>query len=261
MLILATLLCLSLLGCTGYALDSTPFQDATANPLKITLQPGVLLNKPGAAKITSPPTQTASDPITDYSNQLSDFDYFVLALSWSPDYCATDGTNDAQQCSLGKRLAFVLHGLWPQYNQGYPSSCSTELLPASVKARFPGLFPSDALFTHEWEKHGTCTGLSPLEYLTLSKQLKASVTIPAQFQSPEKAFRTSVAEIRQVFTAANPGMPASGLAIFCSGSGRFLKELYVCLSRQGQFMACSSEVLKNSQRSCQAADFLVRNIR
>ena len=67
-------------------------------------------------------------------NEPGQFDFYVLALSWSPDYCASDGQDDFQQCSIGKKLGFVLHGLWPQYNQGYPSDCSTEKLPAAVKA-------------------------------------------------------------------------------------------------------------------------------
>ena len=49
------------------------------------------------------------------------FDYYVLALSWSPSYCAGEaGQNDQQQCAPGRRFAFVVHGLWPQYNKGWP---------------------------------------------------------------------------------------------------------------------------------------------
>src|SRR5262245_33662096 len=52
------------------------------------------------------------------------FDYYVLALSWSPTYCADGGEerNDPQ-CTLGQKgrpYAFVLHGLWPQYERGWP---------------------------------------------------------------------------------------------------------------------------------------------
>ena len=134
----------------------------SAGPPEVTLavQPGITQTRTGAsaAPRTSTPVRTVAPP-----EKMSAFDYFVLALSWSPDYCATDGINDPQECSLGKKLGFVLHGLWPQNNQGYPSSCTNEALPASVKAAFPQLYPNDSLFDHEWEKHGTCTGLSPQE--------------------------------------------------------------------------------------------------
>lgn len=189
------------------------------------------------------------------------FDYFVLALSWSPDYCATNGSNDPQQCSIGKKLGFVLHGLWPQYNQGYPSNCSTEKLPTSVKSEFAGLYPNDNLFSHEWEKHGTCSGLSPASYLTLTRQLKESVIIPDEFRAPEKPFRITADNLRVAFENSNPTLQRSGIEVYCSGSGRFLKEMYICFSREGEPGTCGADVHKDSLKSCQAADFLVRNTR
>jgi ribonuclease T2 len=195
------------------------------------------------------------------TDKLDDFDFFVLALSWSPDYCATNGDNDPQQCSIGKKLGFVLHGLWPQYNKGYPSNCSTEKMPEAVKDQFPGLYPNDNLFDHEWEKHGTCTGLSPIEYLQAGKALKETVVIPAEFRAPEKPFRISVAQLKDLFTQANPDYPAEAFLVSCSSSGRYLKEIYICFSREGLPAACSAEMQKTAQKSCQAKDFLVRNTR
>src|SRR6476659_5472977 len=54
------------------------------------------------------------------------FDYYAMALSWAPAFCATH--DDPAECAPGKRYGFVLHGLWPQYVIGYPQSCSTERL-------------------------------------------------------------------------------------------------------------------------------------
>jgi ribonuclease T2 len=59
--------------------------------------------------------------------QAGAFDYFVLALSWSPTYCSTNaGQNDNSQCAPGRRFAFVVLGLWPQYQLGWPQNCATE---------------------------------------------------------------------------------------------------------------------------------------
>jgi ribonuclease T2 len=204
---------------------------------------------------------TTSSPVIILTDKLSEFDFFVLALSWSPDYCAMNGSNDPQQCSVGKKLGFALHGLWPQYEKGYPSNCSTEKMPDSVKAQFPGLYPNVSLFDHEWEKHGTCTGLSPMEYLQLGKTLKESVVIPAKFRSPETPFRTNTNELEMLFAQANPGFSKTSFEVSCSSSGRYLKEIYACFSRTGVATPCSAEMHKTAQKSCQAADFLVRNTR
>jgi ribonuclease T2 len=206
-------------------------------------------------------TPTAGTGLTIPTGQLSEFDYFVLALSWSPDYCAATGANDPQQCSAGKKLGFVLHGLWPQYEKGYPSDCTSEKMPENVKAQFIGLYPNDKLFDHEWEKHGTCTGLSPLEYLQLSKALKEFVTIPVEFRSPENPFRTKMKEVKALFAQANPGFAETSFEVGCSSSGRYLKEVFVCFSRAGTPTSCSAEMQKTALKSCQAKDFLVRNTR
>jgi ribonuclease T2 len=192
---------------------------------------------------------------------MSNFDYFVLALSWSPDYCATSGGDDPQQCSLGKQLGFVLHGLWPQNNKGYPANCSAEKMPQGVKIQFAGLFPNDALFDHEWEKHGTCTGLTPARFLALSQQIKNSVAIPAVYRAPATPFRTTTQQMRIEFTQANPDIPSAAIETNCSGSGRYFKELYICFSRAGSPITCGAEVHNEALRSCQAADFTVRNAR
>ena len=224
-----------------------------------TQKPSAGSNKP--AQDTPTPKKAAPTRAPASSQETADFDFYVLALSWSPDYCATDGQNDTQQCSLGRKLSFVLHGLWPQYDRGYPSDCSTQKLPANLKAQFPGLYPSDKLYTHEWEKHGTCSGLSPEGYLNLSKQLKESVHIPDAYRSPEQPFRTTAQALEEAFAAANPGLSAASVAPYCSGSGRFLKEIYVCFALDGAPTACSAEIDTRAAKSCGQPDFLVRNIR
>jgi ribonuclease T2 len=221
-------------------------------------------NVPPTDTPAPPDNQPLADPpptIASVPDSMSDFDYFVLALSWSPDYCAANGSSDPQQCSIGKKLGFVLHGLWPQYKQGYPSNCSTQKMPAAAKTQFAGLYPNESLFDHEWEKHGTCTGLPPTGYLTLTRQIKTSVNIPNAFRSPEQPFRINVNQLKQEFVQQNPGYAETNLEVNCSSSGRYLKELYVCFSREGQPAACGADVHKEALKSCQKADFLVRNTR
>jgi ribonuclease T2 len=206
----------------------------------------------------APPTADTSWPTLLPSN--GDFDYYVLALSWAPDYCSTN-PGDSQECSLGRKYAFVLHGLWPQYTKGYPSNCGNEPLPKSVKTRFPHLYPSDKLFDHEWSKHGTCSGLPPADYLTVTSQLKDELQIPATYRAPDSPFRTTADDLKQAFLQTNPALVDASLAVNCSGSGRYLTELYICFSKDGQPAACGADVRKSALKSCSSADFIVRNVR
>lgn len=202
-----------------------------------------------------------SKPTTTSQNVPGKFDFYVLTLSWSPDYCETAGSRDPNQCSKGKQLGFVLHGLWPQYNSGWPANCTTEAFDPKIKKQFPNLYPSPKLYTHEWEKHGTCSGLSQTKYHQLAFDLKNGVKIPDRYIKPTQPFRTTIGDLKQDFIRANPAMTENSIAPTCSGSGRFLKEVMVCHSKNGQPGECSTQLLKNSQKSCGQPNFLVRSVR
>jgi ribonuclease T2 len=133
-------------------------------------------------------------------------------------------------------------------------------LPETVKQDFAGLYPSDRLFDHEWPKHGTCSGLSPENYLSLSKQLKESVSIPERYQAPNDPFRTTVSDLQRDFTKSNPSIPADAITMICSGSGRFLQEIHVCFDKGGHATTCGSDVLKQMRSSCGQPSFLVKSV-
>lgn len=187
------------------------------------------------------------------------FDYYAVALSWSPSYCAT--RNDPDQCAVGARLGFVLHGLWPQYERGYPESCSTEKLTPHVRKQYSGLFPSERLAEHEWKKHGTCSGLDPAAYFTLSGRLKNQVAIPRPFQQPATPVRVSYSEFVQAFKSANPKMQQYSVLPFCAAGGRFLREVHVCYDKRGASRSCSEGQVKRSYSSCRQETFVLQNVR
>jgi ribonuclease T2 len=203
-----------------------------------------------------PPQQESPTP-SKGKNVAGQFDFYVLAMSWSPDYCASK--SDPQQC--GRQLGFVLHGLWPQYDRGWPADCTNEAFDPAMKTQFPDLYPSSKLYTHEWEKHGTCSGLTQPKFHAFAQHVKASVAIPDRYNQPEKPFRTTLGALKQEFVKANPNMSETSFAPACSGSGRFLQELRVCYGKDGQPGTCSAEVLKSSEKSCGQPDFLVRSVR
>jgi ribonuclease T2 len=168
------------------------------------------------------------------------FDYYLLTLSWSPSYCVVH-PEDRAQCS-GKGYGFVLHGLWPQYLAGgYPDSCTTDAR-ISAAARQVGetLFPSPKLIEHEWQHHGTCSGMDALEYFRTGDRAVAVVQVPAALQAPRTTLSMSAAQIHAAFRAANPRMPADGMMVACRGAE--LAEVRVCLSRTLELRSCGRGV-------------------
>lgn len=188
-----------------------------------------------------------------------EFDYYALSLSWSPSYCAT--RQDAGQCAGGRQLGFVLHGLWPQYVNGYPQNCATAPLPAAIRQRYAGIYPAPGLIGHEWSKHGSCSGLEPAAYFELSRKLGRQIAIPAPYQRPATPLRTSSADFVQAFRAANPAMPPNALLPFCADGGRFLREVRACFDKGGREQSCGVPEIKRSAKSCGQASFLLPSVR
>ena len=188
-----------------------------------------------------------------------EFDYYAMALSWSPEHCAIK-PGDREQCA--RKLGFVLHGLWPQYQRGYPASCTRERLDADMEQQFAGLYPSRFLYRHEWEKHGTCSGLSQEAFHQLASELRQKVKIPADYQSPEEPLRKTSFQLKADLASANEWLAPDNITVACADGGRFLREIYVCINMQGtDAVPCSDEMQKRERRSCGQPDFLLRSVR
>lgn len=185
------------------------------------------------------------------------FDYYLLSLSWSPEYCAgPSGGRDPGQCGEGRRFGFVVHGLWPQYERGYPSSCgSASPVPDSLVKMMLPLMPSPKLIQHEWEKHGVCSGLDVNAYFRQIQNAFAGVKIPDDYRGPLKNIEVAPADVKANFAKANPSYPAAAFRIQCSG--RFLSEMRVCLTRDLKGRACGTDV----RDSCRDATIILRPVR
>jgi len=191
------------------------------------------------------------------------FDYYVLALSWSPTYCADAGDKRKDpQCS-GRPFAFVLHGLWPQYDRDWPQYCQSEdrgWVPGPVADRMLDIMPSKRLVFHEYRKHGTCSGLGVDGYFELARKLHGKVKIPPRFVDlkDERLF-VGVSELVQDFLAANPELKPDMMSVQCGGAGNRLKEVRVCFTRDGQFRACGRN--EDQRRLCSAERMYVPPVR
>jgi ribonuclease T2 len=185
------------------------------------------------------------------------FDYYVLSLSWSPQHCADPGgKRDIEQCGNGKRYGFVVHGLWPQYERGFPDSCAagSQVAPGIVTRLLP-LMPSSRLIQHEWDKHGTCSGLSQVGYFETIEKTFAGLRVPDDFKTPLKQVMVKPDTIRNKFVAANPGFSAQSVKVLCGG--RFLSEVRVCLTKDLKPRPCSTGV----RDSCRADEIIMRPVR
>lgn len=176
-------------------------------------------------------------------NEPGDFDYYILALSWSPSYCEKAGDRDSgPQCGGEKAYGFVLHGLWPQYWRGWPQDCRTRdrpWVPRPLIDRMLDIMPSPRLVINEYRKHGTCSGLEPEAYFDLSRTLYNSVRIPERFASPARPLSISASEIRDEFLNSNPQLKPSMVQTVCDG-GTF-RELRICFAKNRQPKECGED--------------------
>ncbi|ACA15240.1 ribonuclease T2 [Methylobacterium sp. 4-46] len=159
------------------------------------------------------------------------FDFYVLALSWSPTFCALTGERRGDaQCDPGRNPGFVVHGLWPQYDRGYPSECGAFPRPPSRQAlaEAEGVFPTEGLARYEWRKHGTCSGEDPASYFRLARRARDAVTIPERLRGGE-TLRAAPIEVARLFVTSNPGLRPDMMSVTCR-AGR-LEEVRICLSK------------------------------
>jgi ribonuclease T2 len=178
-------------------------------------------------------------------------DFYVLSLSWSPTWCATDtGAGDSPQCDEGAGHGFIVHGLWPQYEAGYPQFCAgnrPDRIPSELADSVTDIMPDRQLVFHQWRKHGTCSGLAAKAYFATIRAALGQVAIPASFRSPPREEIVSAGEVEQAFLQANRGLKPGGIAVSCAAG--WLEEVRICLTRELAFRTCG-EV---DQRGCRQA--------
>jgi ribonuclease T2 len=158
------------------------------------------------------------------------FDFYVLALSWSPAFCESTGqSRGSAQCDPGRRLGFVVHGLWPQYERGYPSDCDSRNAPRYVIDETADVFPDSGLARHQWRKHGTCSGLDPASYFRAIRRARDLVRIPEPLQSISRDGQTTGQMVERAFAEVNPGLRPDMMAVTCRRGE--LREVRICLER------------------------------
>ena len=185
------------------------------------------------------------------------FDYYLLSLSWSPAFCLQQP--DSPECSGPRRFGFIVHGLWPQNERGWPQHCGDSELPEAVVSRISDLMPAKKLVYHEWTTHGTCSGLDPHSYFDLVRKARFSVNLPGSFQNPRSAIEQAPADIVGAFMHANPRFPEGSVVATCSRQGApRLREVHVCFDKDLNARTCAADSLKEA---CRADSVIVPPVR
>jgi ribonuclease T2 len=168
------------------------------------------------------------------------FDFYLLNLSWSPEYCHSHSA--APECAA--HAAFVLHGLWPENANGQnPENCSNAAGPADPSA-YKDIYPDSSLLEHEWKAHGTCSGLSPDAFFTTARTAFHLVRIPPLLSGLTAQVLMPPQQILGLFAMANPSMPQSSLALTCGSND--LTAVEVCMDKSLHPISCTGV------RSCRA---------
>jgi len=193
-----------------------------------------------------------TEPSTDYMRENANmpFDYYMAALSWSPTYCLTEGKErNSAQCNGNQNYGFILHGLWPQYKNGWPDHCSTNYSPPS-KYEIDSMLditPSRGLIRHQWKKHGSCTGLSPKQYFDAAHNALSRINIPTEYWKVTQTHKQSPYEIEKAFLRQNDGFNPDGITVICA-QGR-LREIRVCFDHQLNPMDCMGAARQDCRTS------------
>jgi ribonuclease T2 len=175
-------------------------------------------------------------------NTPGEFDFYVLSLSWSPSFCAEaaergGGRSSQIQCG-GRPYSFVVHGLWPQYESGFPEYCQRPAprLNRNIVSSMLDLMPAPGLIFNEWDKHGTCSGLSERSYFETIRKARSAVKIPAEFLDLVQSKSIAPADVEEAFIKANPGLSGAAISVTCNRTR--LSEVRICLNKDLSFRAC-----------------------
>jgi ribonuclease T2 len=186
------------------------------------------------------------------------FDYYLLSLSWSPAFCLSDPA--AAECNGPRRFGFIVHGLWPQYEMGWPEKCNVHQQVADdVVAGVADIMPARGLVYHEWSAHGTCSGLNAQDFFALLRRAYAGIAIPASLAGVSRQIEQSPGAIAAEFLHANPRLAAQSIVVTCSRQEvPRLREVHICLDRDLNPRACSADAARGA---CRAATLIVAPIR
>ena len=197
-------------------------------------------------------------PVQADGERAGDFDYYVLSLSWSSAWCELEGdARDDPQCDAGRGLTFVLHGLWPQHEKGWPQYCRTaERDPTRGEtAAMADVMGGAGLAFYQWKKHGRCSGLSPEDYFRTARRAWEGIAIPPVFARMSKTLEVPASVIEGAFLESNPGLKPDQITVTCQDG--MIQEVRLCLTKDLEPRRCGADTI----RDCKLQDAVLEAVR
>lgn len=197
-------------------------------------------------------------PAQAEGERAGDFDYYIAALSWSATWCALEGDMRRHpQCAAGQGIDFVLHGLWPQHEEGWPSYCRTvERDPSRGEtAAVADVFGGAGAAFYQWKKHGRCSGLPVRDYFALARKVRESVQVPEVLSRIDRRLELPARVIEEAFTEANPGLTPGMVTVTCQAG--LIDEVRICLTKDLAPRPCAPD----AARDCRATDAVLLPVR
>ena len=179
-------------------------------------------------------------------DRAGDFDYYVMSLSWSPNWCDLTGrARQSPQCAPGAGFGWVLHGLWPQHEEGYPQDCRTTYAPPSRRETeaMADIMGTSGLAWYQWNKHGSCSGLSPQAFFRTARAAYDSVRIPQAFRKLTRDVTLPASLIEDAFVDANPDLDRDGVTVTCTDGA--IQEARICLTKDLTPRTCGADVRRD----------------
>jgi len=202
---------------------------------------------------------TPSNAQVSHGVEDSSFDFYVYSMSYQPEFCRENnekfvGCHDPNKFWEGQ---MTIHGLWPNREDGsWPSTCSQEKLDDSLlqnlsdtmSKEWPNIKATkdspayDSFWSHEWVKHGTCSGLSQEDYFSTALKLLLPTPSVVKEKYGDIVERT---ELEKGF--GGDGADDTNTVLVCKSG--YLSEVRVCFGKVdggavGERRPCPGTVLK-----------------
>ncbi len=185
-------------------------------------------------------------PLLADGEPAGDFDYYVLSLSWTPSWCAETGDDrGSPQCDAGQGYGFAVHGLWPQYENGWPSNCRTVARDPSrsMTNAMADIMGSGGSAWYQWKKHGRCAGLPADAFFATLRAAYQRVNRPDVFRALKGSIALPASVVEAAFLEANPDMEADGISVTCKDAR--IQEVRICLTKDLTPRACGADTVQD----------------